>query len=213
MEPRARPPRRVHAEPQRGRENHGRLQGRRRSSGRQASCGAGGDTGGRRSRGDRTDRRRRRRTTDAAPGIRPAGPGGRGSRLPQGRVRPPAGPRRRRGARPSRPESTRGATGRYLRARRPPRRTLLHRRDASGRARETLEEYRGAHERARGASSARPRSERPRTPESFPRACSKPKGAWIAQISPRRPAASAKPAPCCRKPPTSPGNHAGPRAG
>ena len=58
--------------------------------------------------------------------------------------------------------------------------------------------------RERLASSARPPSERYRIPESFPRACSKPKGIWIEQPAPRRQAASAKLAPCCREQPNRP---------
>src|SRR5215203_3063925 len=134
---RAQTPRRVHAEAPRSRENHGRLQGRRRSSGRQASCGEGGDTGRRRSRGDRAGRGPRRRTSEAASGIRPGGPRGRGSRIPPGRVRSPAEPRGGRSARGAGPRAQGGATERDLRARRTPRRTLRYGRGTSAGARDS----------------------------------------------------------------------------
>ena len=146
---RARSSRRGHGEPRRGREDHGRIQGRRRSTGRQAPCGGGGDPGGRTSRADSAVRRRRRRTSEAAPGIRPAGARGGGSRLPQGRVRSQADPRRPRGARQQAREYEEAVRDNIS-----ARDALPDERHATEgalvRARTALEEYRGAYERAVG---------------------------------------------------------------
>ena len=78
---------------------------------------------GRRGRGSGKVRRRLRRASGAAPRVRPAGAGGRGSRLPQGGVRSPSEPRGGRGARRTGPRTQSSAGEGDLRPGRAPRRT------------------------------------------------------------------------------------------